>query len=181
MAMFLKNLFASRARQREAAGLLYVSAVEKARDPVFYVQLGVPDTLDGRFDLIVIHVMLVLRALRRDSVQGPAVGQEIFGKMIQDMDRGLREMGVGDMGVGRQVKKMAKAFYGRAALVEEGLNGDNARLEAVLAETVFRNASPAPGVTIMANYLRRVAAHVEQQPAAPVAAGTIDLAVPVVP
>src|SRR5579872_3819805 len=99
MAMFLKSLFGSRARQREAAGSLYLSAVEKARDPAFYVRLGVPDTVDGRFDLIVVHVMLVVRGLRAEAAHGRGVSQELFGAMFRDMDRGLREMGVGDMSV----------------------------------------------------------------------------------
>ena len=104
---------------------LYAALVQKARDPKFYTDLAVPDTVDGRFDMVVIHAMLVMRRLRETPAEVHTTGQRLFDLMFTDMDRSLREMGVGDLSVGTHVRKMAKAFYGRAAAYEAGLDGSS--------------------------------------------------------
>lgn len=95
---------------------LYIALVEQARNPVFYTKLGIPDTLDGRFDLIVLHMHLVLQRLQAGFERTPEL-RELSRALIEyyfaDMDRSLREMGVGDTGVSRRVQKMSSAFYGR--------------------------------------------------------------------
>ena len=107
---------------RGRADGLYRRLVDRAREPVFYALCGVPDTLDGRFDMIVLHVALVVRRLRAGEIPEKALSQALFDTMMDDMDRSLREMGVGDLGVGRRVKAMAKAFYGRAAAYDAALS-----------------------------------------------------------
>jgi len=89
------------------------SAVAAARDPYLYATLGVPDTLDGRFDAIVLHVYLIVRRLGGDP--GPALAQAVFDAMFLDMDINLREMGVGDLSVGKRNRAMWEAFHGRSA------------------------------------------------------------------
>ena len=134
--------------QRERAGFsLYGHAVGAARRPFFYDVLAVPDTLDGRFDLIGLHVSLLIRRLRHDRRPGPALAQAVFDAMFADMDINLRELGVGDLSVGKKVRAMWEALHGRARAYEAALDaGDAAALAAALARNVWRGgAAPRAG------------------------------------
>src|SRR6202042_1273633 len=95
----------------------YNICVAQARSPEFYSVLGVPDTVDGRFDLLVLHVALVMRKLGPEA----DIKQQLFDLMFADMDQSLREMGVGDMSIGKRIKPMIAAFYGRAQAYERAL------------------------------------------------------------
>jgi cytochrome b pre-mRNA-processing protein 3 len=137
-----------RRRPHERAGFeLYGAAVAAARDPALFAGFGVPDTLDGRFDLVGLHVALLIRRLRRDAdPRGPALAQAVFDAMFSDMDLNLREMGVGDLSVGKRVKRMWEAFHGRAQAYEAALDaGDAAALAAALARNVWRGEPPGAG------------------------------------
>jgi cytochrome b pre-mRNA-processing protein 3 len=137
-----------RRRPHERAGFeLYGAAVAAARDPGLFEAHGVPDTLDGRFDLVGLHVALLIRRLRRDpDGRGPALAQAVFDAMFSDMDMNLREMGVGDLSVGKRVKRMWEAFHGRAQAYEAALDaGDTAALAAALARNVWRGQAPGAG------------------------------------
>lgn len=123
---------------------LYVTAVAAARDPYLYAVVGIPDTLDGRFDSIGLHVFLLIRRLNRDAASGPALAQAVFDAMFADMDLNLREMGVGDMGVGRRNRAMWEALHGRAAAYTVAWDHDGA-LETALAKNVWRGAAPPEG------------------------------------
>jgi cytochrome b pre-mRNA-processing protein 3 len=108
---------------------------DAARDPALYVQLGVPDTIGGRFDSVALHVVLLLRRLRRLPAPAGDVAQELVDSLFRHLDASLREMGVGDMGVPKRMKRLAQAFYARAAAYDAVLDsGDEGRLAAVLAE-----------------------------------------------
>ncbi len=101
---------------------LYGAAVAAARDPWFFAELGVPDTLDGRFDLVGLHVCLLIRRLRQDpDRRGPVLAQAVFDAMFADMDLNLREMGVSDLRVGKRVRDMWEAFHGRCQAYEAAL------------------------------------------------------------
>ena len=140
MAFF--GLFRSRRHER-AGYALYTAAVQAARDPVFYTRFGVPDTLDGRFDMIGLHVSLMMDRLRREPSPGPELAQAVFDAMFSDMDVHLREMGVGDMSVGKRVKRMWEAFHGRALAYEGALAaGDRPALEAALARNIWPDGAP---------------------------------------
>jgi cytochrome b pre-mRNA-processing protein 3 len=178
--MPFSNLFKTKDPRLDAVDALYGALVQKARDPRFYRDMGVPDTVDGRFDMIVIHAMLVMRRLRETPEEVHRTGQRLFDLMFLDMDRSLREMGVGDMGVGKHVKKMARAFYGRAAAYEAGLDESGAALDQAVSDNLYRHGQPAPGVVKeVAEYIRRASAHLAQQPVADVLAGRIDFSVQV--
>ena len=99
--------------EQVAADKLYRSVVSQARRPEFYLLVGVPDSLDGRFELNALHVFLVLDRLKQDYPRGAGLGQALHDVFFADMDHSLREMGAGDLGVGKRVKKMAQGFYGR--------------------------------------------------------------------
>ncbi|WP_417461789.1 ubiquinol-cytochrome C chaperone family protein [Kordiimonas sp.] len=151
------RLFAGMA-SKKIAYKLYSKLVEQARHPAFYTDFEVEDTLDGRFDMILMHMFLIQNRLGKDGSETAKLRQQLQEAMIADMDRSLREMGVGDMGIGREVKKMGVAWFGRlkaygAALEEEDVQG-------ALTEAIRRNlykreeASKAPH---MAAYM--LAAH----------------------
>ena len=106
--------------EERAAFTLYTGAMQAAREPFLYTDLGVPDTLDGRFDLVGLYASLLIRRLRRDAPPGPALAQAVFDAMFSDMDVTLREMGVGDLSVGKKVRAMWEAFHGRARAYEAG-------------------------------------------------------------
>ena len=111
MFQAITGLFKKSPYQRSAQ-LVYTKMVEQARTPYFYRNLGVADNLDGRFDMICLHLYLVLDRLENEP-QASEMAQNMVNYMISDVDRNFREMGVGDMSVGKKVKKLAAALYGR--------------------------------------------------------------------
>jgi cytochrome b pre-mRNA-processing protein 3 len=155
------------ARDRDKAGLarkaaaLYAAAVARAREPAFYTALGVPDTVDGRFELIVLHMHLICRRLR-GTAEGTALAQAVFDAMFRDMDRNLREMGVGDPSMPRRVKAMIEAYYGRAQAYDAALGEGGTALERALARNVFNAPGAdegriAAGPAALAAYVRAAA------------------------
>ena len=152
--MGLINSFRESRRNADASISLYIAAVEHARSPIFFLDFGVPDSVDGRFDLVIVHVMLLVRRLRQQGKAAAEVSQALLNLMFADMDRNLREMGVGDLSVGRQVKKMAKAFYGRAETWEQALDQDIEMVTSALAETVYRSVEvPSEPISSLASYV----------------------------
>src|SRR5436309_3467908 len=97
---------------KQTAERAYGGVVAQARRPEFFALCGVPDTLDGRFELICLHAFLYLHRLKPESAPAGEFGQMFFDAMFADFDRSLRELGTGDLSVGREVKKMAQSFYG---------------------------------------------------------------------
>lgn len=153
-----------RGSRHERAGYeMYGAAVAAARDPFFYTNLGVPDTLDGRFDLIGLHAFLLIRHLRSLPAPGPALAQAVFDAMFNDMDINLRELGVGDLSVGKKVRVMWEAFHGRATVYEAALarQTDPLALELALARNVWRG-QPVPDMApaSLARVVRNQDAHI---------------------
>jgi cytochrome b pre-mRNA-processing protein 3 len=166
--------FTDRNFAREAAEQAYRRVVEQARQPVFFTDYGVPDTLDGRFELICLHAFLYLHRLKAERPQSRRVCQLFFDRMFADFDRSLREMGIGDLSVGKHVKRMARGFYGRILAYEEGLAEDDAALGAAIARNVFGTLSgPAPDAAALAGYIRRSVRHLHDQLAADLLAGHV--------
>jgi len=143
-------------RRRAVAAQLYDAAVAQARHPGFYTDLGVADTHDGRLELIQLHVILLLRRLQRGGDEGRALGQALFDAFFRDLDRSLREGGVGDLSVGKWVKKIGQQFYARATALEPALeHADAAALEHALADNVYAagGAAGTAGSRRLAAYL----------------------------
>ena len=138
----LSRLF-GRSRDQETAAHLYSALVERARAPVFYSAYGVADTVDGRFDMIALHAFLVMHRLKDEKGMGN-LSQALFDFMFGDMDRSLREMGVGDLGVGKRVKEMVTAFYGRVDAYQNGLSNGPEALAEALSRNLYRGESPSP-------------------------------------
>lgn len=162
-------------KSRTAVQALYGAVVAAARAPIFYAEWGVPDTLDGRFEVIALHAFLALRRLKQ-SGENAAFAQALFDAMFADLDRNLREMGVGDLSVGRQVKTMAKAFYGRVVAYERGLAGTDS-LEDALRRNLYGTATPTEAqLAAAADYVRRQARALDAAPVDRLLAGDLPLA-----
>jgi cytochrome b pre-mRNA-processing protein 3 len=141
--------FTRRTPQSRVAPELYGLIVAAARRPEFYLAGGVPDTKEGRFALLVLHMTLVLERLRREGEAGAVLGQALIEAFVTDMDDNMREIGIGDLSVPRNVKKAAAALENRwdryrALLPHEDSSGDEAQarqlaaqLAALLAEDLF--------------------------------------------
>jgi cytochrome b pre-mRNA-processing protein 3 len=178
--MGLLGLFTRKPHER-AGFALYGAAVEAARQPVFFAELGVPDTLDGRFDLVALHTgLLVCRIARDPDPRAKDLAQAVFDAMFADMDVNLREMGVGDLAVGKRVKRMWEAFHGRAQAYEVALRaGDEAGLAAALARNVWRGESPEDSAARLASIAVAADAALARVPFADLVAGRV--AFPAVP
>ena len=156
----------------QAAQALYAAVVAQARHPWFYRDCGVPDSLDGRFESILLHAFLVLHRLKQAPEDDGAAGQRLFDVLFLDMDRSLREMGVGDLGVGKRIKQMVQAFYGRVAAYETGLAEGGAALEAALRRNLLGTVEAGPDqVARLRGYVERAAGALADQAAAEIAAG----------
>jgi cytochrome b pre-mRNA-processing protein 3 len=162
--MPLASLF-RRNRRRAQAHATYASIVARAREPEFFVGLDVPDTLDGRFEMIALHMFLVLNRLKTEHEATSEFAQALFDAMFADLDRGLREMGATDIGVGRRVKEMAKGFYGRIHAYEDGLAAGDPTLGEALGRNLYGTVQPRPeAVAAMVRYLRAQVTTLADQP-----------------
>jgi cytochrome b pre-mRNA-processing protein 3 len=173
--MILKRLF-QRPPPAEREG--YAAIVAAARHPLLYAECGVEDSLDGRFDMIALHAFLVLDRLKGADA---AFRQALVDELFQDMDRSLREMGVGDLSVGKKVRKMAEVFYGRIAAYDRALAGPEGELAAAIARNVFPDspeAAGSPGVQRLAAYVLDQRAHLAGQPVAAIVAGKVNFREP---
>lgn len=152
---------------RDQAQHLYRFIVTLARTPTFYEEFGVPDTVDGRFELLAMHAFFVMHSLKGGGKPAAVLSQALFDIMFADMDQSLREMGVGDLGVPKHIKRMAKGFYGRAVAYEKALEAGN---DKVLKEALRRNLYgtvpdiSADRVEMMSRYVARKHAWFGQLP-----------------
>ncbi|MBI1244126.1 MAG: ubiquinol-cytochrome C chaperone [Alphaproteobacteria bacterium] len=174
--MVLKNLF-RRDPAEDGAQRLYVAMVGQARHPALFARHGVPDSIDGRFDSVALHAFLVLNRLKReDGELAASLAQHLVDAFIEDMDRSVREMGVGDMGVSRRVKQMAQALYGRAAAYEAAVGeADDASLRSALERNLYAacTALDPAALDATASYVRMSIAALAAQPLSDIADGKI--------
>jgi cytochrome b pre-mRNA-processing protein 3 len=150
---------------------LYGAIVAQARVPAFYLAFGAPDTPEGRFDLLVLHLALVCRRLGRaegaEQASARALSQGVFDMFCRDMDHNLREMGVGDLTVPKTMRKLGEAFYGRLEVYDRALaSHDPAELAAALARNAQGPQASAVAAERLAAYVRAAAARLEALPIA---------------
>ncbi len=162
--MFLDRFFKSRPAHL-AGRKLYVAVVDQARKPFLYADFGTPDTVEGRFEIYTLHVFLLLDRLRGQGAQASDTSQALFDTYVSALDDALREMGVGDLSVGKKMRKLGEAFYGRVKSYEAAFKTlpESAELEALLARTVYAQG----GV----DHVGRLAAYVVAQRASLAAQG----------
>jgi cytochrome b pre-mRNA-processing protein 3 len=146
--------------QRQRAAALYNRMVALARAPRFYAELGVPDTVEGRFEMIVLHVALALRRLHGVD---ETLAEQVLEVMWGDLDRSIRELGVGDLSVSKKMRLLARSFYGRATSYDAALQaGDEAGLAAALVRNVHDDEPPSPAqITALVAYVRETAARAD--------------------
>jgi len=146
--------FFRRTRDDPSIASLYGTIVAQARVKALYQRFGVPDTVNGRLEMILLHVVLLLRRLN-DEPDGAPWGQAVFDLFCQDMDDNLREMGVGDLAVPKEMRRIGEAFYGRQAAYVGALASSNPQ---ALVEVLKRNAlESGEGARALAGYVRAAA------------------------
>ena len=169
----MPRLFGSRPHE-DSARKLYAGIVEQARRPEFFLACGLPDTVDGRFDLLVLHVFLVMHRLKRDRAETAELSQALFDVLFQDMDESLRELGAGDMGIGRRIKAMAEGFYGRILAYERALDQGADALEHCVRRNLYGTGEAGPGqVRAVAQYIGREVAALASQDLARLTRGEV--------
>lgn len=174
------NLF-SRTSESESIASLYGAIVAQARAPEFYRHFGVPDTVNGRFEMIVLHAVLVLARLDAEGEGARRFGQALFDHFCADMDGNLREMGVGDLAVPRQMTAIGEAFYGRkrAYMAALGEGGSDALIGA-LCRNVYAGVG-APPADLLAAYAVESAVRLAALDIDALRAGRIDFPEPKAP
>lgn len=169
--------FTRKNKPSDAHYALYNAIVAQSRQPVFFADWGVPDTLTGRFDMISLHVALVLRRLQADGTEHAEFSQGLFDLFFADMDRSLREMGVGDISVPKRIEKMGSMFYGLVEVLAETLpQADNEALEAALARNILPDDANDHAPQLAA-YVRSQADALAAAPASELRAGKLGMSV----
>jgi cytochrome b pre-mRNA-processing protein 3 len=165
----LVSLF--RRRSAGEALALYRVAVAQARAEAFYRRLGVPDSVDGRFELVALHLWLLCRRLKGEPTAARFL-QELVEVFFADMDVSLRELGAADIGVGRRVKRMVEAFHGRAAAYDGALAAGTPALREALARNLYGTVASEPAqLDAMAAYVGEAEARLASQPETNLLAG----------
>ncbi len=154
---------------------LYGMIVAQARLPCFYREYAVADTVNGRFDLLVLHLAAVLDRLGEEP-QLRDLGQALFDRFCQDMDHNLREMGIGDLAVPKAMQRMGEAFYGRAQAYKAALaSGDDVLAEA-LTRNIYGGVAPSQAAPMrLAAYMREAVRVLKMQQTAGFLSGVLDL------
>ena len=139
----------------QAAEKVYAALVEQARSKRLYNDYQVPDTVDGRFEMVLLHLWLVMARLRHEA-RAILFCQSLHDVFFQDMDQSLREMGVGDLSVGKKIKVMAQAFHGRFQVYTKAFDAqDDVQLRQALARNIWPEYSQADRcATRLAHYVR---------------------------
>lgn len=154
MAFF--GLFGRKRQNREKIEALHAAIVSAARSVAFYRDAGVPDTFEGRFDLLTLHLCLVARALRAEPAPGPDMAQDLIDCAFRHFDANLREAGVGDLTVPKRMKVLASAFLGRSTAYDDALRQQDASaLALALQRNLYGTVTPPDGA------LDRVVAYVQ--------------------
>jgi cytochrome b pre-mRNA-processing protein 3 len=162
------------------APFVYARIVDAARAPIFYREFGVADTIEGRYEMIVLHVVLLLRRLRDKNGADSKLAQAIVDFFASDLDRSMRELGVGDLGVGRFMKRLGEGLYGRAAAYDAALdNGDDEKLSEALLRNVYNSLNPLNLTLVrLARYVQNQSLHLASQTIDQIKAGNIDFMPP---
>ncbi len=141
------TFFKSKNPYVQPAKKLYGTALGHIRNPEFYTRFNVPDTLDGRFDLLVLHLFMAMNVLK--SAEGQRLSQALFDVAFNDMDQTLREIGIGDMGITKHMKRMMKGFNGRVHAYDEALDDQGAFFEALRRNLFGTMDNPDEGALMM--------------------------------
>ena len=158
---------------------LYDSAAAQARQPAFYAAMGAPDSVEGRFELYTLHVALLLRRLKGQGPQAAETAQGVFDAYVKALDHALREMGVGDLSVGKKMRKLGEAFYGRVKNYDEAFAAlpDIAPLAALIGRTVLMGVTAADAAPFVA-YATAAMVGMDAQPLETLLQGDVSWPIP---
>lgn len=159
------SLFSRRSRANEAVtSAVYVRIVAAARQTRLYEEFGVPDTPIGRFEMLSLHVYLFLHRVRGMGGAVSHLAQEVTDMFFRDLDHSLREIGIGDMGVPKRVKKFGRMFYGRVAAYDAAVDsGDCETLALALSRNVRPGEAQWSGAAPLADYVMGAVAGLDRQ------------------
>lgn len=156
--LFLKRLFQAPRFQAEGRKL-YRQIAERARRPIFYTSYGVPDTIDGRFEMLCLHAYALFHGLKGKGADADALSQAVYDAMFADLDGSLRELGVADLGVGRRIKTMTEALNGRIQAYDGAFATGTPALEQAIRRNVYGTVTPSDAqVRWTAGYLSGIRA-----------------------
>jgi cytochrome b pre-mRNA-processing protein 3 len=169
------SLFSRKAKANEAiTNALYDAIVAAARQPTLYSDFEVPDSPLGRYEMLSLHVFLFVRRIKGRTEALRSIGQEVTDEFFKDVDHSLRELGIGDTGVPKRMKKLARMFYGRIESYDKALeNSDYPALVAALARNVRPDTPNWAGATPLANYVGQVVRQLEDQSDDMIATGKV--------
>lgn len=164
--------------RRKTIERLYGAIVAQTRMPVFYTAYGVPDTVEGRFDFLVLHMHLVNERLAALGEAGVTLGQELLDLFFEDMDGSLREIGIGDLTVPKKMRTLAEAYLGRSALYGPAIaQNDESALAAAIARNVLSGADAGAGHAL-AGYAMEAARRLGTQPLEQFLGGAVEFPIP---
>jgi cytochrome b pre-mRNA-processing protein 3 len=153
-----------RAPKQESIDALYGAIVAQGRSPVFYSSYGVPDSVTGRLEMILIHAFLFARRSRNGGEAMRQLGQRVFDRFCDDMDGNLREMGIGDLAVPKHMQRIGEAFYGRATAYDAALDAnDDGALAQAVARNVFANGRQPECAQRLAAYIKAADAQLARE------------------
>ncbi|MBB5745509.1 ubiquinol-cytochrome C chaperone family protein [Brevundimonas variabilis] len=159
----LRQLFGAKP-SRDLGEHLYAEAVEQARSPVFYTSLGVSDRIDARFELYIVHVLLVIMRLRDEGDEGAEIAQRLFDVFVSALDNTLRELGVGDTSMAKKMRKLGESMYGRMTAYEPTIRAaDHEGLREALVRNVYEGEAPDGGLAL-ATYIMDTRSALATQP-----------------
>lgn len=158
------SLFKS-GKQRREVEALYAAISAASRAPDLYLKLAVPDTVEGRFESLIMHVSLVLRRLKELPQPALDISKDLVDTLFKDLDGALRQLGVGDLSVGKKIKVLAQAFYGRAKVLDAALADQSPQqLQAVLSRNVLGvSEGETPFAEELASYVRKASDQLGKQ------------------
>lgn len=143
----------SKRAERKAAERIYAAALAAARRPALYLDCGVPDTLQGRFEMVALHLFPVLHRLMHEPGDDPELARLISEHFVNDMDGAFREMGVGDLSVPKRMKTLYSSFAGRISAYGSAVGEGQASLAEAIGRNVFPDAPQVDHAEALAAYL----------------------------
>lgn len=166
------GLFKKKKHNRVIVDRQYAALTSAARTPVFYTDLGMPDTVMGRYEMLSITMILFFRRTAKSPTSGQELAQEIVDAFFQDLDHSIRELGIGDQGVPKRMKKLAGMFYGRLETYAKALDaGDLGELAKGLARNIYPENQSAPDMARLAAWMAEAERHLAVTPEDDIARG----------
>lgn len=168
------SAFFKRSSSTTSPQQLYGTVMTQARLPEFFTDFGIPDTVMGRFDVLSLHIYLLARRFREEgSPIAMDLSQEVFDLYVSDVERALRELGIGDTSVPKKKKKMIRSFYGQIDDFDEAINTNDAKEIAAKAEVRYLSETENPNPKILTSYILKTEDHLKEQPMKALLSGNV--------